>query len=293
MKTSALFTNFEYLSPKTVEEACSLLSKYKGEAKLMVGGTDLLISVKSREMTPAYVINLEAIPDLNYIQFDADVLRIGALATMHDVASSSIIREKFSALAEAACQMGSPQVRNMATVVGNLCRSAPSADTAPPLLAYGAGVKLVGSSGERVVSLDDFFLGPGENALRNDEILTEVQVPNTPPNTRSVYLRESARAALGIAKVSVAVVVTMDDKYTSITDVKIVLGAVAPTPVRAVKAEDMLGGKAIEEKLIESASEMAMEAAKPISDIRCSAGYRMEMVKVMVNRAIRQVTISA
>lgn len=285
---------FDHLEPKTIEEACSLLSKYKGKAKVIAGGTDLLPAMRNREVTPAYIINVRSIPNLDYIHYtDAEGLKIGALATLYDIESSPIIREKFPMVADAASKIGTPQVRNMGTIGGNLCNAAPSADTAPPLIGLEAKAKINGPNGERVIALEEFFIGPGENALQADEILTEIQIPNPPPHTRGVYLKLPARTMVDLAVVGVAVVVTLDDKERSIVDAKIVLGAVAPTPVRARQAEDIIKSKAISRELIEKAAEAAAGEAKPISDLRGSASYRKEMVNTLTKRAIRQVTALA
>lgn len=285
---------FDHLESKTVEEACSLLSKYKGKAKVIAGGTDLLPAMRNREVTPAYIINVRSIPNLDYIRYtDAEGLKIGALATLYDIESSPIIREKFAMVADAASKIGTPQVRNMGTIGGNLCNAAPSADTAPPLIGLEAKAKINGPNGERVIALEEFFIGPGENALQADEILTEIQIPNPPPHTRGVYLKLPARTMVDLAVVGVAVVVTLDDKERSIVDAKIVLGAVAPTPVRARQAEDIIKSKAISRELIEKAAEAAAGEAKPISDLRGSASYRKEMVNTLTKRAIRQVTALA
>lgn len=285
---------FDHLEPKTIEEACSLLSKYKGKAKVIAGGTDLLPAMRNREVTPAYIINVRSIPNLDYIHYtDAEGLKIGALVTLYDIESSPIIREKFPMVADAASKIGTPQVRNMGTIGGNLCNAAPSADTAPPLIGLEAKAKINGPNRERVIALEEFFIGPGENALQADEILTEIQIPNPPPHTRGVYLKLPARTMVDLAVVGVAVVVTLDDKERSIVDAKIVLGAVAPTPVRARQAEDIIKSKAISRELIEKAAEAAAGEAKPISDLRGSASYRKEMVNTLTKRAIRQVTALA
>jgi carbon-monoxide dehydrogenase medium subunit len=290
---SGEFLHFDYLMPKTIREACSLLSKHKGKANAVAGGTDLLVLIKSRQIMPQYIINLKTIPNLNYIDYaDGEGLRIGALATMYDVESSPIIQEKFPILASAAHQVGSPNIRNMATIGGNLCRAAPSADTAPPLIGLGAKVKIVGFNRERTCGVEEFFLGPGACVLQSDEILTEIQIPNPPSYTRGVYLKMPAGKRISIAAIGVAVVVTLDAKQANIVDAKIVLGAVAPTPIRASKAEDIIKGKAIDDELIEKAAQAAAEEAKPISDIRAPANYRQEMVKVLTARALRQVTAS-
>lgn len=277
---------FEHLDAKSVREACSLLSEYKNEARLIAGGTDLLVSMKKREKHPKYLINIKGISELNYIKYNGEGLRIGALATIHDIESSPVIQEKFPVLASAAHQLGSPHIQNMGTIGGNLCNASPAADTAPALIGLGASVKITGLEGERTITLEEFFVGPGEAALQTGEMLTEIQVPNPPPNTRGAYLKLPARTVIDIAVVGVAVIVRLDSK--NIVDARIVLCAVAPTPIRARKAEELIRGKEIEDRLIAKASEVAAEEAKPISDIRGSDSYRKEMVKVLTTRAIKK-----
>jgi CO/xanthine dehydrogenase FAD-binding subunit len=279
---------FEYLSPQTVAEACSLLSKYGKSAKVIAGGTDLLVKMKERELAPQYLVGLKGINDLDYIEYDeVGGLRIGALTSNDSVAGSVVIREKFGLLSEAAAKIGTPQIRNMGTIVGNLCNAAPSADTAPPLIALGARVKLVSSKGERTVLLEEFFTGPGETVLQTNELLTEIQVPKPIPGTRGVYIKLFPRGAVDIAAVGVAVLLILSDDGTC-SDAKIVLGAVAPTPVRANMAEAVIKGKQGKNGVIEEVAETAAEEARPISDVRCSADYRREMVKVLTRRALVQ-----
>lgn len=277
---------FEHFQAKTIAEACSLLSKHKGEGRLVAGGTDLLVSMKRRTISPKYLIDIKSIPELDYIRCDDEGLKIGTLATIHDIESSPVIRERFPLLADTAHQLGTPNVRNIGTIGGNLCNAAPSADMAPSLIGLGAKVRINGTKGERTIALEEFFTGPGETALQDGEMLTEIQVPNISPHTHGVYLKLPARTAIDIASVGVSVVLRMDSK--NVSDAKIVLGAVAPTPIRAHKAEEALKGKAIEDELIEKASEIAAEQSKPISDVRGSADYRREMVKVLTRRAIKQ-----
>lgn len=279
---------FEYLAPQTVAEACSLLSKYGRTAKVIAGGTDLLVKMKERELAPQYVVGLKGITDLDYIDYDdVDGLRIGALTSNDSIAGSMVIRERFGLLSEAAAKIGTPQIRNMGTIGGNLCNAAPSADTAPPLIALGARVKLVSPRGERVVPLEEFFTGPGETVLQTDELLTEIQVPRQIPGTRGVYLKLFPRGAVDIAAVGVAVLLILGKDGTC-SDARMVLGAVAPTPVRATRAEAVIKGKPDKNEVIEKAAETASEEAHPISDVRCSAGYRREMVKVLTRRALVQ-----
>jgi CO/xanthine dehydrogenase FAD-binding subunit len=284
---------FDYLAPKTVDEACTLLTKYKGKAKVIAGGTDLIVAMKKRTVSPQYIINIKSVSNLDYIRYsDSEGLRIGAMTTLHELETSSVVKKRCPMLAAATHEMAQPQIRNVATIGGNLCNAAPSADTAPPLIGLGAKVKMKSINAERTVALEEFFSGPGTTILRTDEILTEIQVPNPPPYTRAVYIKLPARTAIDIAAVGVAAVVTLDSKQTAIVDAKIVLGAVAPTPIRARKAEDIIRGKAINEQLIDKASQSAADEARPISDVRSSANYRKEMVKVLTKQAIRQVIAS-
>ena len=278
---------FEYLQPKTVKEACSLLSQYKGKAKIIAGGTDLVPTLKRREAVAEYLIGLKGIPGLDYIEYsEKDGLRFGALATLDAIETSSIVKEKFNPLFQAVYSMASPQVRRRGTVGGNLCNAAPSADTAPALIALGAKLKLVSPRGERTIPLEGFFTGPGETVLGEGELVVEVQVPNMPPHSGGVYLKHMIRRAMDLALVGVATVITLEDGACK--DAKIVLGAVAPTPIRASKAEKVLKGKVLGDGLIAQAAKEAAGEARPISDIRSSLEYRREMVEVLTRRAVKQ-----
>jgi len=279
---------FDYYSPRTLAEACSFLSQHKGKARVIAGGTDLLVKMGDRKLAPQYLVGLKGISDLDYIKHDApEGLRIGALATNQAIANSPVIRERFGCLAEAAGEMGTVQVRNLGTIGGNLCNAAPSADVAPPLIALGARLKLVSPRGERIIEAEEFFAGPGETVLMADEILAEVQVPKQPAETQAVYLRLSQRSQVDIAAVGVAVSVTVGREGVC-NEARIALGAVAPTPIRARKAEEAIKGKRIDDDLINRAAQLAAEESRPISDIRSSADYRREMVKVLTKRAMKQ-----
>jgi len=281
--------DFEYFAPKDVRDACRFLQEHDGRAKVMAGGTDLLVHMKYRAVTPQYVVGLKHLPDLGYVEYIEDKgLRIGTLATHQSVAESPLIKERFGALGGACSKVGTPQIRSMGTVGGNLCNGSPSSDSAPPLIALNAAVKLQGLEGERVIPLEAFFVGPGETALRAGEILTEIQVPSPPLRTQLAYVKLPARTAVDMAAVSAAVFLTLDSKNEICHDIRIVLGAVAPIPLRARRAEEVLRGKKIEDQLIQQTARLASEEAQPISDIRSSANYRKEMVKVLTKQAIRQ-----
>jgi CO/xanthine dehydrogenase FAD-binding subunit len=278
---------FDYIAPQTIDEACSLLAQYKDRARVMAGGTDLLPKMKNREVVPQYVIGLSAIPGLDYIEYEKGKgLRIGALATLAAVMSSPAVRERFGLLAEAVSQMASVQIRNRGTVAGNLCNAVPSADTVPPLIVLGAKVKLVTRGKERVVAVEDLCVAPNVTCIAEGELLTEIQVPEPPRTSGGAYLKLTPRRALDLAIVGVAAMVARANGTCE--DVKIALGAVAPTPVRAKRAEDMLRGKALKDMVLKQAAEAAMKEAHPISDVRASEEYRRKMVGVLTERAVRQ-----
>ena len=280
---------FNYLEPKTIEESVSLLSKYNGRAKVMAGGTDLLVQIRDKVIQPEYVVDIEYIPGLDYINYaEKQGLRIGALTTIRTIERSEKIRQIYPVVSQAAGLLGSVAIRNVATIGGNLCNAAPSADTAPALIGLSAKVKVTGSSGERVVSLEDFCTGPGCTICNAGELLVEVQVPVPPAGTKGVYLKHS-RTAVDLAVVGVAVIVVLGAGGVC-HDAKVVLGAVAPTPIRAKQAEGVLMGRKVEAALIEEAAEVASMEARPLTDVRASAEYRREMVKVLTRRALEQIT---
>ncbi len=277
---------FEYFAPKAVAEGCALLSRHKGAA-IMAGGTDLLVQMKDREVAPRYIVGLRNIPGMEKIEYSKDEgLKIGASATFASIASSSIVKKRFKCLADAVSQIGFPQTRNMGTIGGNICNAAPSADSVPVLIALGARVKLVSTKGERIVPLEKFFKGPGKTILKSDEILTGIQVPNQKPGSGATYVKFTLRSA--IAAVGVAANITLDSKNGTCSDASIVLGAVAPTPIRAIKAEKAIKGKKLNDALIEKAARMAADEAHPISDVRTSAEYRRKVLRVLTAEALKQ-----
>lgn len=279
---------FDYLKPKTIDEALSLLSKYKGRAKVIAGGTDLILDMRRRSIkAPEYVIDLKGIPNLDYIKYDeGSGLSIGALTTIHAIETSPIIQEKFSILAQAAYVIGSIQVRNRGTVAGNICNAVPSADTAPPLLTLEAKLKPISQKGERTVNIEDFFRGPGETVLTSEELLQEIQVPNLPSNSRGVYLKLTPRSSMDLAVISAGVVVIPEDGICK--DIRIALGVAAPTPMRAKRAEEFIKGQKLNNEVIEKAARIASEESRPRDSMRASAEYRREMIRVLVRRAINQ-----
>jgi carbon-monoxide dehydrogenase medium subunit len=210
------------------------------------------------------------------------------LTTIGDIERDEVVREKFRPLWDAVRVMAAQQVRNLGTIGGNLCSAAPSADTAPPLIALGASLKLTGVINERVVPVEDFFKAPGETVLKPEELLTEILIPNLTENAGGAYLKLMRRNAMDLALVGVAAYMRMDENGKTCSEARIALGAVAPTPIRAQTAESVLTHKDVEEDLIAEAGKKASQEAKPIDDIRASKAYRTEMIKVLTMRAIRR-----
>lgn len=277
----------KYFAPESIEEAISLLSQYGEKSKIIAGGTDLLVQMRKKIVLPDFLISLGSVRDLGYINYDErNGLRIGALTTIGSIENSPLIQSKFSILAQAASNLGTPAIRNRATIGGNLCNASPSADIAPALMVLGARVKIVGVDGEKVTSIDDFFTGPGLTIVQHGQLLTEIQIPNPPPKSRGAYIKQTRRQGADLAVVAVATLVIMEGDI--LRDVKIALGAVAPTPIRAKKSEEILKGKKLDDKLLEESSQAASLESRPIDDIRSSADYRRKLVTVLVKRAVRQ-----
>jgi aerobic carbon-monoxide dehydrogenase medium subunit len=278
---------FDYLEPTSLDEAVALLGHHNGQACLLAGGTDLLVEIKEHIRAPEQVIDIKKIPGMDGFAFDSvKGLRFGALVTARAIEVSPAVRRHYRGLAQAASELGSIQVRNRATIVGNICRASPSADMLPPLIADGASVSIYGPGGQRRVPLEVFFVGPGKTVLRGDEIVTEIDVPPVPARSACVYIKHGRRKAMELATVGVAVSLALDGERCR--HVRIVLGAVAPTPIRVRSAEALLEGHSLTESLIETAAAAAMGEARPISNVRGSAAYRREMTRVLTARAIHQ-----
>jgi carbon-monoxide dehydrogenase medium subunit len=279
---------FEYHTPASVVEALDMITLFGSKARFIAGGTDLLIAMKNREATPEHLISLSAIVAIKGISSaDNGGLQIGALTTLAEVEKSDIVRKQFLPLHDAVNVMASSQVRNLATIGGNLCSAVPSADTAPPLIALNASLKLVGPGGERKVSVEDFFTGPKQTVLRADEILTAITIPKPEAGSSGCYLKLMRRHAMDLALVGVAACLKVDGKKVC-TEARIALGAVAPTPIRVAEVESQLVGKAIGEAVVAEAAKIAGMQCRPISDIRASLEYRCGMVEVLTRRAVME-----
>jgi carbon-monoxide dehydrogenase medium subunit len=280
---------FEYFAPQSLAEAIALFGE-KGEGgRALAGGTDLVPQIKEggKIPMPSYIVSLRRLPELRGIEFsESKGLRIGAAVTMAELAESPVVRERYRALADGAGVVGSVQTMNMATVGGNVCNAAPSADTAPALLAYEALAVIAGPDGERELPLAEFWRGPNATALAPGELLRELRLPVPPPNSGGVYVRQTPRKQMDIAVVGVAVLLTITGER--IEHARVALGAVAPTPIRAQETEAMLEGQTITESLFAKAAEAAAAEARPISDQRGSAEFRRHLVRVTTERCLQE-----
>ncbi|MBW1799522.1 MAG: xanthine dehydrogenase family protein subunit M, partial [Deltaproteobacteria bacterium] len=239
--------------------------------------------------SPEIIIDLKGIPGLDYVAYDEGKgLRIGALASIYSVAHHPSVKEKFGILSRAADSIAANQIQQRGTIAGNICNAVPSADSAPALLCLGATLSCVKKGAERTIHIDDFFRGPNETVLEPGELLKEIRIPEMPEGGRGTYFKLSTRSRMDLAVVGVGALVSTENGRFK--DVRIALGAVAPTPMRATKAEDLLKGEKISDEIISKASQMASEESKPIDDHRASAEYRKMMVEVLVRRAIGQAT---
>lgn len=278
VNTRILAHDFKYREPRSIEEAIANLSKYNRKAKIIAGGTDLLVQMKMERIYPQLLINIKKITQLDYIN-ELDGIKIGAITTFSKIEESEVIRKKYSALFEAAHLISSTQIKNMGTIGGNLCNASPAADSAPPLLVFDSKLKIASKKGERIISLKDFFIGPGEKALSPDELLVAIDVPPVSSHTGSAFSK-MGRVSADIAKLSVAVLIEKDGDLCK--SCKIALGAVAKTPMRAIKAEEVLTGKKFSLSLSEEAARIASEEIQPIDDIRSTAEYRRDVSRILV-----------
>jgi carbon-monoxide dehydrogenase medium subunit len=298
---------FDYFRPKTFEEALTLLAQYGEKAKLIAGGTDVIVMIKQKAMTPDVLISLQGIPGLDQMKYNGS-LSIGPMVTHRAIEKSEVIRKNFSALADAVDYLGSIQIRNVATIGGNVCTAAPSADTATPLLVLGTQIKIKNLKEERTLPVEEFFKGPGESTLKKGEMVKELLIPKPVPNTGSAYYKLQRRLALDLPILGVSVLLSLDKNKVTCSDllctaspistilhkmeedeiickdVRIALGVAAPTPMRALKAEALLRGKKLSDELLEEVANVASQEAQPRDTLRGEAWYRKDMVRVLVKR---------
>ena len=288
--THIIPTRFEYHAPTSLDEAIELLTEYGGDARLLAGGTDLLVKMKQRVVEPRHLINLKMITGLTGIEEKADGIHIGAATKLRAIERSPLIREKLPLLHEAVRAIGSVQIRNMATLGGNLCNASPAADSAIALIALDARVQVKGAEGDRVIPLDGFFVGPGKTVLSPSEVLVEIVVPPQGRSSGACFIK-IGRTSLDLAMVSIAAAVTLGDE--AVEDCRIALGAVAPTPIRVREVEAFLRGKRLTDEVLEEVAAMVSAAIRPITDVRATAEYRRTAAEMLTKDALTRVAEEA
>jgi len=276
---------FAYHKPTTLAEALQL-KRSVADARFVAGGTDLIVRMKDNVERPAALISLRSVPELTGIDTNG-VARIGATTLLHDLCEHAYIREHYPVIVQAVRVMGSVQIRNAATLGGNLCNASPAADTAPPLLILDARVRLQSEAGAREVALADFFTGPGKTCMRTDEILTDVLIEPAAVNTRAVFMRKD-RVHVDLSIVSVAVRLDMRADGRTCERARVAVGAAAPTPLRLPAVEALFEGHVLDHDRVARAQEVLRDGLQPIDDLRASADYRRHIAGVFLKRAVVQ-----
>lgn len=282
-----LLPEFEYHEPSTVKEACEVMAELGSRARPLAGGTDLLVQMKKKILVPSHLVSLAKLEELKNLEISNGVFRMGSLVTVARIAESDKVENILPALSQGALNLGSPLVRNLATVGGNIVSARPAADLPPPLMAFGGKVVLTNGKRERHVALKDFFKGPGETVMESGELLTQIHVNIPSAHSGAAYIKLGTRRALEISLVNVASFITLDGPDGAVKSARIVMGAVGPKPLRAFSAEDLLIGKRPSEDLFEEAGKKAAGESMPIDDFRGSAEYRYAMVSILTRRTLK------
>jgi carbon-monoxide dehydrogenase medium subunit len=284
--SSRVLPQFDFLTPQNIPEAIDILKQYQGKVSILAGGTDLLIWNYIRKINPAALLSLSSLPELDRLEFSSgEGLRIGAGTKISSLLASSMIAEKYPALHEAAFTFATPQIRNMATVVGNIMRGSPAGDCSCAILALGGQVVLEGPEGRRSVDIDDFWVGYGETARRSDELAVELRIPAPGPGTRSAFHRLT-RVHEDLAKINVAVRLEMDRGVCR--QARIAMGCVGPTLLRLKQTETVLAGATLNEEILLQVAESARREIAPIDDQRSTAEYRRQVAGVILRRVIER-----
>jgi CO/xanthine dehydrogenase FAD-binding subunit len=277
---------FDYKSPDTIEEVIELLWKAEGKAKIIAGGTDLVIGLRNRDHTPQFIIDITRVEALRMIGEKNGTISIGAAVTHSEIASSSLLKKYGKVLSDAASEIGSPQIRNIGTIGGNIVNASPAADTIPPLMVLNATGRVVSREGEKEVPLSQLFKGPYETNLKPHELLAHITFQKLPADVRSSFIRLARRNAMAIARMSVAIL--LQTKKDRIEDIRISVGSVTPIPQRMSEAEVFLRGKSPDEEALKRASFKVSETMIHRSGVRPSTSYKRPVVEALFIRAMRK-----
>ena len=279
---------FQYLAPRKLDEAAVLMAEHAGSAQLLAGGTDLLIFMRNGRKSPDVIIDAKKIPELTRVHLDTERLTIGAAVSCRTVWENTEITEKFPALTDAATLIGGIQIQGRATFGGNLCNAAPSADTVPPVIVYGATARIVSARGERDVPVGEVCTGPGRTSLADDEILVSLSIPVPAANSGAAFLRFIPRNEMDIAVANAASRVDLDETGATFKSARIAIGAVAPVPLFVEAAGAALGGRPVNDESVAEAARIARDAATPINDMRGTVEHRKQLVEVLTARTLRR-----
>ena len=279
--------DFQYLAPRKLDEAAVLMAEHAGSAQLLAGGTDLLIFMRNGRKSPDVIIDAKKIPELSHLGLEGDRLTIGAAVSCRTVWEHPEISARFPALTDAATLIGGIQIQGRATFGGNLCNAAPSADTVPPVIVYGATAHIVSARGERDVPVEEICTGPGLTSLAHDEILVSMSIPAPAANSGAAFLRFIPRNEMDIAVANAASRVDLDETGKTFKSARIAIGAVAPTPLFVEAAGAALSGRPVNEESIAEAAGIARDAATPINDMRGTIEHRKQLVEVLTARTLR------
>ena len=278
---------FNYQKVNTVSEALEVLSGNNETLKILAGGTDLLVMIQENLISPGELLDISGIEELKGIEEDEGRIRLGALVTHGRIADSNLLREKAVPLVESCSEVGSPQIRNLGTIGGNLVMASPSGDSLPALYVLGAEVILASKEGERSIPIEDFLIGVKKSVIRPDELLVAISFPGMSADDRGFFKKLGQRKALAISKVSISAIVSLRDGV--VTSVRIALGAVATTVIRTPRTESFLVGQALTPEVISEAARLCSEESRAITDIRSTAGYRDEMAGLLLARGLEEI----
>ncbi len=278
--------DFEYCAPDNLQEAIGLKATHKGSAELLAGGTDLIVFMRARSKRPDLVINVKKIPELSELHLDKTGLTIGASVNCREIYENEQIAETYSALADSTILIGGIQIQGRASIGGNLCNAAPSADTIPTLIVYGAVAKVVSDTGARQIPVEEFCVAPGQTVLDDDEILVNIFIPAPAPRSGAKFLRFIPRNEMDIAVANAAAFVELDEAGQYFRSARIAIGAVAPTPLFVAEAGAALIDKPVNQESLLNAARIARDAASPINDMRGTVEHRKQLVEVLTRRAL-------
>ena len=284
-----MISPFDYKIPKTLQEACDLLWQAEGNAKIIAGGTDLVIGLRNGDQKPPFIIDITKMEELRKIEEKNGTVSVGAAVTHAEIASSSLVKKYGKVLSDATSEIGSPQIRNIGTIGGNIINASPAADTVPALIVLDAVGRVVSKEGEKEIPLVQLFKGPYETNLKPHEILVQVQFKKLPSGVRSSFVRLARREAMAIARMSVAIILQMEKGKDRIEDIRVSAGSITPTPQRMSDAEAILKGKSPDEGLLKMASRKVSETMIYQSGIRPSTSYKRPVVEALFIRAMRKV----